>query len=164
MSRRTALAFLSSLLALATLFPAGCRSPAAATSVAAPTLAADHRLPAGDIERFYPPGDWQRLRRLEYAAVVVMDGFVRSDGSLHAIRVRRPYPNPPWITLARSYVPEISLHAATIGSNLEPAAELYVVFFRPGFDGNLVLIYARQTGAPPPGMTGRAVYFHTTHY
>lgn len=93
-----------------------------------------------------------------------MDGFVRRDGSLRITRVRRPYPDPQWINLACSYAPEITLQAATIGSSLEPPAELFVIFFKSGFDGSPAVIYARQTSAPPTGTADRAIYFHATPY
>jgi hypothetical protein len=152
------------LFCLASLLLCGCTSNVGPGVPAVPTLAGDRRLPAGDIERFFSPTQWQKLRDLGYDGFVIMDAQVRADGSLRVGKVRDSYPDASWHTLARQFGEEARLRAASVGSHIDPPAEVFVVFFKRAFDGNLALIFARQKSDPAPGMTQKAVYLHTRHY
>jgi len=150
--------------AIFTLLLASCASGVPRQSVEAHTLETIRGLPTQDIEKLFSASEWQKLRRLEYEAFVLMDAEIRADGSLRLQRVRESFPDDSWQPLAKSFAAEAKLRAATVGSHLAPGAQVVVVFFKPALDGNLALIFARQKEEPIPGMTSRALYLHTTRY
>ena len=149
--------------ALAFLF-VGCVSTAPQQNGMMHTLGARRDLPTQDIEKLFGPSEWSKLRDLEYEAVVVMTADVRADGSLRLGRVRESFPDASWQALAKSFASDAELRAASVGSHIDPKAEVVVIFFKRALDGNLALIFARQAGEPAPGMASRALFLHTRRY
>jgi hypothetical protein len=116
------------------------------------------------MEQLFSPMQWQKLRDLEFDAFVVMDADIREDGTLRLGKVRERYPNASWDYLAGAFGSEANLRAATVGSHIDPPAEVCVVFFKKEIDGSLVLIFAQQKNDPPVGMNQKATFLHTEYY
>jgi len=125
------------------------------------TLAADARFPRGEMARFFSPEKWSRLREIEYAGYVIMEAQIRPDGSVVLGRETESYPDASWNLLARALGQQARLLPAMGASHLDPKAEIYVVFFPSGWDGNLALIFGRQAGDPGGP---RATCLATTRY
>jgi hypothetical protein len=141
------------LLCLAALVPASCATAPANLAPPAPTLAGNPRLPAKAIEPLYSPAKWRKLRDLRYRAYVIFDAHIRSDGSPKILRTREAFPNVTWTAAASNLAANVELHASNLGSHLGQPAEICVIFFEKSLDGQLALVFARQTSAPGPGMT-----------
>lgn len=150
--------------AAAILFATGCATRDEVRAVRPSTLAGDPRFPAQDIEGMFTPAQWRKLRDLEYVACVRLEAQIRADGSVSVDKVLEVSPDSSWFELARGYLGNVELRAASVGSHLSPRAEIYVVFFKRALDGNLALIFARQKDEPAAGMAQRAMYVHTRRY
>ena len=128
------------------------------------TLAGSSGLPQRDIETFFSPAHWQKLRKLEYESYVAMQAEIRPDGSVILGKITESLPDASWNDRAYELGQHVTLRAANVGSHINQKAEIYVVFFKRGPDGHLVLVFGRQLNEPDPGMDHRAMYLHTSHY
>ena len=150
-------------LALATL-AGGCASAPAPVRTAGNSLATTGSFPTTEIESFFPPSQWRKLRELAFAGYVVMDAQVRANGSLNLTRIRASFPDDARNAQALGFARAVELKAANIGSHLAPEAEVYVIFFQPSLDGRLALTFARELAEPHPGSERRAMFLRTTNY
>ena len=143
----------------------GCTAPLARVPGSRLTLADNPSLPGAQIARLLPPGQWRRLRELDYLAYVIMDAGIRPDGSVQLGRITARFPDAAWDALATSFAQDVVLRASSLGSRLEPRAEISVIFYKPVLDGRMVLIFGRQLDVPDPGNGDqRAMYLFTAHY
>jgi hypothetical protein len=151
---------------LAVMLLGGCVSSPPAPVVTTRTLEGDPRLPAQDIADLCSPKEWNLLRMEEYRAFVILNGQIRPDGSVDLGKTTASYPDadPSWNRLARAYAKHVVLNVSTLGSNILPAGEIFVIFFAPSLDGNKVMIYARQKDEPLPGTRGKARYISSDTY
>ena len=112
------------------------------------TLAGNQRLPADDIREFISPPDWAYLCSRRISRFVALRAEIRSDTTVRPGRVFRAYPDAAWNDIARQFAARALLnYSPTIGSQLSPQADVYVVFFEPEPSGDgFVLVYAQEVG------------------
>lgn len=140
---------------------AGCAADPArlARSVGRPlTLTSDARLPAVELREFYSPTLWGRIRDEQFTGFVIVEADV-SENRLLVRRLVESFPDGSRNQLALRLLQGVELKVSTIGTNLPPRAVAYVVFYEKNLDGDLALIYAKQTDYSVPGEQGRARYF-----
>ena len=142
----------------------GCAAPGPTAAPTAHTLTGNPLLPAGDMAKFFTPDKWTRLREIEYAGYVIIEAQIRPDGSVVLGREIESYPDASWNVMARTLGQQVRLHANTVGSHLDGKAQIYVVFFPRGWDGNMALIFGQQVGGAIPGTAQRATCLTTTRY
>ncbi|MBI3886788.1 MAG: hypothetical protein HY302_13815 [Opitutae bacterium] len=145
---------------------AGCSSsPTVPTQIDAPTpsLASDKRLPAAEIQSFYSPILWAKLRGEPFKGFVVAEGDVQGSRFV-ARRILESYPDGSRNGLALGFLTNVALNVSTVGTNLQPKAMAYVVFYEGNFDGDMALIYAKQVGYSAPGVSGVARFFAARRY
>jgi hypothetical protein len=141
----------------------GCTSPARPAASSAHTLTGNPRFPATDMARFFTPDKWQKLQEITYAGYVIMQAQIKADGTVILGREIEAYPDSSWSALARALGQQARLHAAT-GGYLDAKAQIYVVFFPSGWDGNVALIFGQQESSMNPTLTQRATCLTTTRY
>ena len=151
-------------LAAATVALLGCATPQRPVAPGAHTLSGNPRFPAGDMAKFFPPDRWRKLQALEYEGYVIMKAQIKPDGTVTLGREIESYPDTSRSQLARALGQQARLHAATGGSYLDAKAEIYVVFFPRGWDGNVALVFGQQESSMNPTMTQRATCLTTTRY
>ena len=142
----------------------GCASTRSVIPPTAPNLAGSPGLPLNDLETFFSPAHWRKLRSLDYEGYVAIQAEIRSDGSVKLRKITASFPDTSRNDRAYELGQQVTLHAAKSGSAINEMAEIYVVFFKRGPDGNLALVFGRQSNEPPSGMGHRAMYLNTTHY
>jgi hypothetical protein len=152
------------LLAALLCLISGCVSPGLTAVPGKPTLVGNPRFPQGEMEKLFTAAKWLKIRDMEYAAYVVLDAQVGSDGTVTLGRETESFPESSWDLLARALGQQARLHAATTGTHLEPQAEIFVVFFSPSVDGRLALVFGRQSDGISPGSPQRATCLFTTFY
>lgn len=128
-----------------------------------PSLTSDLRLPAAEIQSFYTPILWAKLRGEPFKGFVVAEGDVQGSRFV-ARRILESYPDSSRNRLAFGFLTNVVLNVSTVGTNLQPKAVAYVIFYERNFDGDLALIYAKQVGYSAPGVTGFAKYFAARRY
>lgn len=152
------------LIYLSAIALAGCASETSRISGVPHSIATNPRMPGNDIEAFITPADWLGLRDLEYVRYVIMTASIKADGSVDVREVTESYPDSSWNQLAQSFGKEVILRAKATDSMLTKRGEIYVVFFKPGMRGNLVLIFGRQIDESPFPVGHRPKYLRTFVY
>ncbi len=112
--------------------------------VKARTLKGDARLPAAELEAIVPAEQWKALGDLPYRAVVILRGKVDSLDRVTAGAVSLSEPDATWVEPARTLAKTVRLKATTVGTNILPDAEVFVIFYGAG-QGRRALVYARQS-------------------
>ncbi len=119
---------------------------APAPAVKARTIRGDPRLPAGELEAAFTAEQWKALADMPYRAVVILNTQINTNNNMvTAGTVRLSEPDATWVEPARLLAKTIRLKAASIGTNISPTAEVFVIFYGTG-EGRRAFIYARQTG------------------
>lgn len=142
----------------------GCASTQSVVPPTTHNLAGSPGLPLNDIETFFSPAHWQKLRQLDYEGYVAIRAEILSDGSVKLRKIIESFPDTSWNDRAYELGRQVTLRATKGASQINETAEIYVVFFKRGPDGNLALVFGRQSNEPPSGMGHRALYLNTTHY
>lgn len=114
--------------------------------------------------RLFPPDKWQKLCEIEYVGYQIMEAQVRADGSIILGRAIESYPDARWDLMARALGQQVRLHPDDAGTHLDAKAEIYVVFFPSGWDGNLALIFGQQSGGVYSSSRSRPACLSTTRY
>ncbi|MBS0663224.1 MAG: hypothetical protein JSR48_08150 [Verrucomicrobia bacterium] len=153
-------------LALFAMFLAGCSS-AVRVGLVGPSegadLASNRRLPGTKIEKFYSPVQWAKIREMKFA------GYVRAEGEILGSRLsvrklRESFPDTSRDVLARRLLDEVELKAPTVGTNISPRGLAWVIFYERNPDGDLAIIYAKQSDESVPGDLVGAEYFCARRY
>lgn len=152
------------MLVAITLSVLGCSSAGPAATSSVHTLAGNPRFPTDDMARFFTAEKWQKLREMEYTGYVVMDARILSDGSVALGREIASYPDASWSLLAHALGQRARLHPTTVGTHVDPKAEIYVIFFSRSLDGNLALIFGQQSAGPNLDQQQRSSCLTTTLY
>ncbi len=115
-------------------------------SAAKPTLGTSDYLPKDAIERImHSPRQWGYLRDLTYEGYVVLSGEIGDDGMVAVHRITRCYPDNSRDAMARALAQGIYIRAASAGSSIPPNAEIYVIFYGEMFEGQVAVVFAKQT-------------------
>jgi hypothetical protein len=147
------------MICLAAFALFGCASERTLTAKETHSLAGNRRMPLSDMETFIAPAEWHILRDLEYERYVVMAADIQPNGSVKIGEVIESYPDASWNQIAHSFGQEVILRPNSTDSMLNKHGEIYVVFFKPGFGGNRVLIFGRQIDEPAFAFDGGRMMF-----
>ena len=120
------------------------------------TLAGNSRIPAAEIRELFQKPQWRNIQGLTYTGYVVMEGRVLSDEKVKIGRISESWPDHSRDLMAQALASRITVPASTTGSNLSPKVEVYVIFYENMLEGNLAVIFARQTDLATAGSTGVA--------
>lgn len=128
-----------------------------------PNLAANRRLPSAQIEKFYSPIQWAKIREMNYRGYVVAEGEIAGN-RLEVRKLRESFPDNSRDALALTMLKDVELKASTVGTNITPRGLAYVIFYERNIDGDLALIFAKQTDESVAGDLVAAKYFRARRY
>jgi hypothetical protein len=151
-------------LLLGLLFLGGCATGTVSSAPTAHTLRGTSRLPEREIADFYPPGKWERIRDLEYAGYVVLDGWVGENGRVRTGRIVESFPDHSRDQIAHSFAATAKVRSVTAESNIRPKVRVYVVFFEKMLEGDFALVFAKQTELAAGGPPDAGRYLDTIPY
>ncbi len=133
------------------LLLAACGSPPVSPPVGAPPALRNSAIPWAEINALLNPGQRHTLADLPSTGHVIMDGWIEADGSVKVRRVIQSHPDHVRDQLALAYARNAVVHVPASGSQIAPAAEVYVVFYRTNVEGDMALTFARKRGATGVG-------------
>lgn len=144
---------------------AGCTAESVArrASPAEPTIAANQAIPAREIEKFFSPVNWTKIRTLPYRFCVVASGTI-NDRRFHVTRIVQKFGDETLLPDAYRMFDTIRLDPSQIGSHIASSAMAYVVLYPRQLDGSLALVYAKQVDYDATRDAVAAEYMRTEKY
>lgn len=126
---------------------AACAAGPAGAPAGQPATLHSPAIPWAEIGSLLDSGQRGTLANLESTGYVILDGWIGEDGHISVRRVVQSYPDHVRDSLAAVYAESATVAVQSSGSQIRPAAEIFVVFYRNKMEGNLALTFARKRGA-----------------
>lgn len=134
------------LILAALLHLVACSSPPLREGGVADSIGGNRKLPASAISDFYHGGSWDTVKDKPYAGYVIFQGAIGEDCRVHNLKVVETAPDDSRVEMAVSFAERIPITGVSIGSNVRPLADVFVVFYEKGEIRRHALVYAEQTG------------------
>lgn len=147
MSRSALPRLLAMVLALAALLHlVACSSPIPVAGGGNDSIGGNRKLPASAMSDFYHGDSWNTVRDKPYAGYVILRGAIGEDRRVHNLKVVEAVPDGAAVERAIEFAGRIPITGVSVGSNVRPLAEVFVVFYEKDEIRRHALVYAEQTG------------------
>ncbi len=120
-------------------------SPLSYAEKCAHSLKGNDNIPHREIMAFYPVEAWKMIKDTPYSGYVIVHGQVNKKSEFLPGKVTECYPDDSKNKLALKMAGNVKLSSATVGTRINPKADVYVIFYDGNNDDRTAIVFGKRS-------------------